>query len=76
MRSITRISVFMQPCRCVIDNKLFKLIEWADGNLELYDLSDDFWESRNLSQVPDQASRVRALQSIMREKLGAFGENT
>jgi len=67
---------FMQPCRCVIDNKLFKLIEWADGNLELYDLSDDFWESRNLSQVPDQASRVRALQSIMREKLGAFGENT
>jgi arylsulfatase A-like enzyme len=67
---------FMQPCRCVIDNMFYKLIEWADGGLELYDLNNDFWESDNLSQVPDQAFRVQALQQIMREKLGPFDENT
>jgi arylsulfatase A-like enzyme len=67
---------FMQPCRCVIDSTLVKLIEWADGRLELYDLNHDFWESRNLSQVPDQASRIQALHSLMRERLGPFRENT
>ncbi|MEJ2071644.1 MAG: hypothetical protein P8X58_14800 [Syntrophobacterales bacterium] len=37
---------------------------------------NDFWESCNFSQIPEQASRVRALQSILRKKLGPFGENT
>jgi arylsulfatase A-like enzyme len=63
---------FMLPCRCVIDGDFFKLIEWADGRLELYDLNRDFEETRNLSEVPDLASRVQALQSTMREKLGVF----
>jgi arylsulfatase A-like enzyme len=66
---------FMQPCRCVIDGEFFKLIEWADGRLELYDLNRDFEESRNLSGVPDLAPRAQALKQVMVEKLGPFGEN-
>ena len=63
---------FMQPCRCVIDDRLWKLIEWADGRLELYDLDVDFWENRNLIKVPDLAPRVQALQRVMHDKLGPF----
>ena len=66
---------FMLPCRCVIDGEFFKLIEWADGRLELYDLNQDFEESRNLSGVADLLPRVEALQKVMMEKLGPFGEN-
>ncbi len=66
---------FMLPCRCVIDRDFFKLIEWADGRLELYDLNRDFEESRNLRDDPDLAPRVRALQQVMLEKLGPFSEN-
>jgi arylsulfatase A-like enzyme len=66
---------FMQPCRCVIDGEFFKLIEWADGRLELYDLNRDFEESRNLSGVLDLSSRAQALKQVMVEKLGPFGEN-
>jgi arylsulfatase A-like enzyme len=66
---------FMLPCRCVIDGEFFKLIEWADGRLELYDLNRDFEESNDLSGVPDLAPRVQALQKAMVEKLGTFEEN-
>jgi arylsulfatase A-like enzyme len=66
---------FMQTCRCIIDKDFFKLIEWADGRLELYDLNRDFEEDRNLSSVPDLASRAEALKGVLTEKLGPFGEN-
>ena len=66
---------FMLPCRCIIDGDFFKLIEWADGRLELYDLNQDFEEAHNLSEVPDLAPRVQALQKAMVEKLGTFEEN-
>jgi len=66
---------FMQPCRCVIDGDFYKLIEWADGGLELYDLNRDFEESCNLSGEPDLAPRKRDLRQVMLEKLGPFGEN-
>ncbi len=66
---------YMQPCRCVIDEEFFKLIEWADGRLELYDLNQDFKENHDLSQVPDQAHRMRVLHNIVREKLGPFRKN-
>ncbi len=63
---------FMQPCRCVIDREFFKVIEWADGRLELYDLNHDFGESRDLVGDPDLAPQVRALRQVMAEKLGPF----
>jgi arylsulfatase A-like enzyme len=66
---------FMQPCRCVIDKEFFKLIEWADGRLELYNLNNDFEESHNLSNVPDLALRVEALKRVLAEKLGPFRKN-
>jgi hypothetical protein len=65
----------MLPCRCVIDGDFFKLIEWADGRLELYDLNRDFEESHDLSEVPDLAPRVQVLHKAMGEKLGTFEEN-
>jgi arylsulfatase A-like enzyme len=66
---------FMQPCRGVIDGDFFKLIEWADGRLELYDLNRDFEEIRDLSGVPDQVPRIQGLRQVMLGKLGPFGEN-
>jgi len=66
---------FMQPCRCVIDGEFFKLIEYADGRLELYDLTHDFEESRDLSGVSDLVPRVQALQRVMLNRLGPFGKN-
>ena len=66
---------FMQPCRCVIDRDFFKLIEWADGRLELYDLNRDFEESRDLGGDPELAPRVQALMQVMLEKLGPFNKN-
>jgi arylsulfatase A-like enzyme len=66
---------FMQPCRCVIGEDFFKLMEWADGRLELYDLNRDFGESSNLAGQTDLAPRVGALHQVMLEKLGPFGEN-
>ena len=66
---------FMQPCRCVIDRDFFKLIEWADGRLELYDLNRDCEESRNLGSDPDLAPRIQSLRQVMLEKLGPFSEN-
>jgi arylsulfatase A-like enzyme len=65
---------FMQPCRCVIDREFFKLIEYADGRLELYDLNRDFGESHDLSGVPDAAPRAAALRQALRDRLGPFGE--
>jgi arylsulfatase A-like enzyme len=66
---------FMQPCRGVIDRDFFKLIEWADGRLELYDLNRDFKESRDLIGDPGLAPRVRPLRQLMAEKLGPFEKN-
>jgi len=66
---------FMQPCRCVLDGEFFKLVEWADGRRELYDLNRDFTENHNLIQAPDLAPRVAALQAVLTEKLGPFKEN-
>ena len=66
---------FMQPCRCVIDRDFFKLIEWADGRLELYDLNRDFEESRDLGGGPEHLPLLKGLRQVMMEKLGPFGEN-
>jgi arylsulfatase A-like enzyme len=51
----------MQPCRCIIDADLQKLIEWRDGRLELYDLKTDFAEQYNLVGQPKYANCVRDL---------------
>jgi len=66
---------FMQPCRCVIDEEFFKLIEWADGRRELYDLNRDFAEAQDLSQTPDLAPRAADLEAALTEKLGPFRKN-
>jgi arylsulfatase A-like enzyme len=66
---------FMLPCRCVIDGEFFKLIEWADGRLELFDLNRDFEESHDLSSIPDLSPRAQRLKQVMTERLGPFGES-
>lgn len=61
---------FMQPCRAIIDAELYKLLEWLDGGLALYDLKQDFWEAKNLADRPELQPRVQAL----REKLGELSD--
>ncbi|MEJ5330770.1 MAG: sulfatase-like hydrolase/transferase [Desulfobaccales bacterium] len=56
---------YMQPCRALIDQDLFKLVEWQDGRLELYDLKTDFQESENLAQKPEMGARVEILKKMM-----------
>jgi hypothetical protein len=62
----------MQPCRAVIDRDFFKLIEWYDGRLELYDLNRDFGETRNLLEEPGMAPKVQALQDLLQKNCGPF----
>jgi arylsulfatase A-like enzyme len=66
---------FMHPCRCVIDDELFKLMEWADGNLGLYDLKTDYGEERNLLLQPQFQELGRLLQQDLRENFGEFRYN-
>jgi arylsulfatase A-like enzyme len=67
---------FMQPCRCIIDAELFKLMEWADGSLGLYDLKTDYGEEKNLLPQPQFQALGRALQQNLTENLGEFRYNT
>ena len=63
---------FMQPCRCIIDQNLQKLLQWADGRLELYDLERDFGEQTNLAEAPAHQSQKEYLQEKLGEFLGPF----
>jgi arylsulfatase A-like enzyme len=63
---------FMQPCRAIIDNSLGKLIQWADGRLELYDLPNDYAEAHNLISRPDWKAQAEHLQTRLGEILGPF----
>jgi arylsulfatase A-like enzyme len=63
---------FMQPCRCVIDEDLYKLMEWADGSLALFDLTTDYAEENNLLPQGQFQGLARALQQNLRENLGEF----
>ncbi|MEJ2226608.1 MAG: sulfatase-like hydrolase/transferase [Syntrophobacterales bacterium] len=67
---------FMQPCRCVIDDELFKLMEWADGSLGLYDLKTDYGEENNLLRQPQFQELGAGLQQNLKENLGEFRYNT
>ncbi len=67
---------FMQPCRGVINDDLFKLMEWADGSLGLYDLKTDYGEERNLVLHPEFQELRRVLQQNLKENLGEFRYNT
>ncbi len=61
---------FMHPCRAVIDAGLFKLIEWADGRLELFNLTEDYGEAVNLAASPEHQARLAALRQVLQETLG------
>lgn len=63
---------YMQPCRAVIDRDFFKLIQWYDGRLELYDLNRDFGETRDLIQDPEMAPRGEALKELLEKNCGPF----
>lgn len=63
---------FMQPCRAIIDPQFLKLIEWADGRRELYDLRRDFTETTDLAVRPDRQEQAAALAAELTERLGPF----
>jgi len=52
----------MLPCWAVIDADLRKLIRWADGRRELYDLKTDYAEERNLAADPAYRQVAAALE--------------
>jgi arylsulfatase A-like enzyme len=61
---------FMEPCRCLIDSELYKLIQWRDGRRELYDLKIDLEEKVNLVDHPDAGPRKEKLDDL----LGPWGD--
>lgn len=62
----------MQPCRAAIDRELVKLIQWADGRRELYDLKRDPGETTDLAHHPDWQTRLLALEQEITARLGPF----
>jgi arylsulfatase A-like enzyme len=60
----------MQPCRAAITAELAKLIEWADGRLELYDLQTDYDEAHNLVNSEAGQRQAQELKAVMEAKLG------
>jgi arylsulfatase A-like enzyme len=63
----------MQPCRSIVGNDFFKLIEWGDGRLDLFDLENDPAETANLAGNPDQAGRLAELTAKLHATLGPPG---
>jgi arylsulfatase A-like enzyme len=63
---------FMQPCRCIIDSELHKLVEWLDGRLEFFDLKQDLGEEYNLVDRPESQVRLGRLK----QKLGEISDET
>lgn len=50
---------FKRDWRCLV-NRTHKLVEYADGEIELYDIATDPWESRNLAGgQPELAAELR-----------------
>ncbi|MBW1992576.1 MAG: sulfatase-like hydrolase/transferase, partial [Deltaproteobacteria bacterium] len=62
----------MLPCRAIIAGNLWKLVEWEDGRLELYNLIDDYAETRNLASDPQCAALKGHLYSELHRQLGPF----
>ena len=52
----------MQTCAAIIDRELNKLILWADGRGELYDLKKDYAEENNLISHPDYQDLAQNLK--------------
>jgi len=55
------------PSLGIIDAQLHKLIQWADGRMELYDLKQDYGETANLVDHPDYRAKVAELTTKLRE---------
>ncbi len=60
----------MQPCRAVIDAARVKLIQWADGRRELYDLESDPCETTDLAAEPRWQEKLAALERELTTRLG------
>jgi len=63
---------FMQPCLALVDTGLHKLITWADGHRELYDLKRDYGEAANLIDHPEYQRRAASLQQTLAEVAAPF----
>jgi hypothetical protein len=66
----------MQPCRALVDRDLWKLIEWGDGRRELYELSLDAGETRDLAAAPEHEQRLRDLTATLHGLVGPPGPGT
>jgi arylsulfatase A-like enzyme len=57
----------MQACRSIVDRDLHKLIRWADGRQELYDLKKDYGELENRIDDPGLGGVREDLSSRLAE---------
>jgi arylsulfatase A-like enzyme len=62
----------MQPCWALIDAELRKLILWADGRKELYDLKTDYDEITNLVNEPAFLKVGEALAQQLLSLISSF----
>jgi len=65
----------MQSGRCLIDSQLHKLIQWADGRCELYNLKADYAEERNLAADPTYEPVRETLRQRLADLTGPW-DNT
>lgn len=64
----------MQSGRCLIDSQLRKLIQWADGRCELYDLKKDYEEKHDLAANPAYEPEREVLRRRLAEMTQPFNE--
>ncbi len=62
----------MQPCRTIINADLWKLIQWQDGRLELFNIKTDYAEAYNLINDMKYLPVKNQLFSDLNEELGLF----
>ncbi|MBM4294151.1 MAG: hypothetical protein FJ126_04510 [Deltaproteobacteria bacterium] len=60
----------MQPCWAFIDSQLHKLILWADGRQELYNLQEDFGEQHNLRDQADFRMKAEEMEQRLAYLMG------
>jgi arylsulfatase A-like enzyme len=56
---------FMQPYKSLVTDDMMKIIKRADGQTEMYDLNNDFYETRDLNNDPAYAGQKINLSQLL-----------
>jgi arylsulfatase A-like enzyme len=58
---------FMQPYTSIITEDMLKLTKRADGFVEFYDLSRDFYENNNLADEVTYSGKKQAVENLLKD---------